>query len=143
MCHKNIDETIAEWNLLHTVQLNNDISSTEKYWVEISLVTNAAGKQRFGNISRLVLALLSLPLSNASVERTFSIINIIKDKLRNRLSIVMAQAILYIRIMMDVRSCNFIPSNKMLKRFNTEMMYELSEPEVEANVLSIFPIETE
>ncbi|KYM83693.1 hypothetical protein ALC53_05842 [Atta colombica] len=54
----------------------------EKYWIEIKLI-DAGGNKKFGNISKLVLGLFTLPFSNASIECTFSIVNIIKDKLQN------------------------------------------------------------
>ncbi|KYN12087.1 hypothetical protein ALC57_15754, partial [Trachymyrmex cornetzi] len=78
------------------------------------------GNKKFGNISKLVLGLLTLPFSNASVERTFSIVNIIKDKLRNKMSIKMVEAILHIHCTLDIECFEFKPTTTMLKRFNSE-----------------------
>lgn len=90
-----IDFTINEWNMLHRAEVTN-LVSTEQFWVEINELTDAGGNKRFDNISKLVLGLLSLPFSNAAVERAFSIVNIVKDKLRNKMAVKMVEAILHI-----------------------------------------------
>lgn len=116
-----VDETITEWNLLHTVNIN--FSSTEDYWLQINKIINAGGYKKFGHISKLVLALMSLPFSNASVERTFSVVNIIKDKLRNRMSVETADTILRIRNNLPNGCLTFEPTKDMLNKFNSESMY--------------------
>ncbi|KYN14500.1 hypothetical protein ALC57_13294, partial [Trachymyrmex cornetzi] len=73
--------------------------------------------------TKLVLALMSLPFSNASVERIFSIINIIKDKLRNRMSVETADTILRIRSNLPNGCIAFEPTEDMLNKFNSETMY--------------------
>lgn len=40
---------------------------------------------RYKNIIQLVSAFLSVPFSNAAVERVFSIMNVVKNELRNRM----------------------------------------------------------
>ncbi|KYN18236.1 hypothetical protein ALC57_09483 [Trachymyrmex cornetzi] len=90
---------------------------------QINKIVNAGGHKRFGHISKLVLALMSLPFSNASVERTFSIINIIKDKLRNRMSVETADTILRIRSNLPNGCIAFEPTEDMLNKFNSETMY--------------------
>ncbi|CAL1674544.1 unnamed protein product [Lasius platythorax] len=133
----NIDCTIREWNLLHTAQVKN-CTSTESFWVEVYDIKDAGGTRRFENISKLVLALLSLPFSNASVERAFSIMSIVKDKLRNKMSIVMVEAIMHIRLTLNIDCCDFKPTATMLKRFNTETIYtNINENDVA--ILDVFP----
>lgn len=44
---------------------------------------NAGGKFIFKEVADFVLKLLLLPLSNAVVERVFSILNLVKTKIRN------------------------------------------------------------
>ncbi|KAK7791957.1 hypothetical protein R5R35_004580 [Gryllus longicercus] len=118
-----IDETIAEWNLLSNIdQLRSD--STEQLWLEISEIQNSCGNSRFKHISDFVFALLSIPFSNAAVERCFSVLNVIKDKLRNRMAITTADCILRVRYGMAGGCQQFAPSPSMLKKFNTENMYE-------------------
>ena len=88
-----VDETITE-NLLHTLLTLVFYRKTIRCKL-IKLLTQSDTKDL--DISKLVLALMSLPFSNASVERAFSIININKDKLRNRTSVEIADTILRIR----------------------------------------------
>uniref|UniRef100_A0A6V7JZC7 HAT C-terminal dimerisation domain-containing protein n=1 Tax=Bracon brevicornis TaxID=1563983 RepID=A0A6V7JZC7_9HYME len=138
-----IDSTIKEWNLVHRAEITNK-SSTESFWAEVNEITDAGGNKKFGNISKLVLGLLSLPFSNAAVERAFSIVNIIKDKLRNRMSTGMVEAILHVRCTLDAECCKFEPTAAMLKRFNSETVYSMvgEDDIVVMNTLSTDEIES-
>lgn len=83
---------------------------------------NARGEPRFKHISSLAVSLLSLPFSNASVERAFSIANVVKDKFRNRMAIETLDAILRIRFL--IKSCtDFEPTPKMIEMFTSENVY--------------------
>ncbi|KYQ49260.1 hypothetical protein ALC60_11672, partial [Trachymyrmex zeteki] len=64
---------------------------------------------------KLVLAILSLPFSNESVERMFSIMNIVKDKLRNKMSIKTTETILHLRDNLPDGCINFEPSKEMIR----------------------------
>ncbi|KYN02588.1 hypothetical protein ALC62_06588 [Cyphomyrmex costatus] len=70
----------------------------------------------------IALKLLSLPLSNAVVERVFSIINLIKTKIRNRMKVQTLEALLLIRIYFsnhNICCCrNFLITEKMYDLFN-------------------------
>ncbi|XP_077279781.1 uncharacterized protein LOC143907119, partial [Temnothorax americanus] len=125
---KNIDMTIDEWNILHTKQWSK-LSTPEEFWVEVFQYQNSAGQQQFGNITKFALAMLCLPFSNAVVERAFSIMNVIKNKLRNRMAVKTANAIMRIRFNMPQGCKNFQPTINMLKKFNSENMYENTEIE--------------
>ncbi|KYN22498.1 hypothetical protein ALC57_05109 [Trachymyrmex cornetzi] len=109
------------WNLLHTVHIS--FTSTEDYWIGINEILNAGGQQRYGHICKLVLAILSLPFSNASVERMFSIMNIVKNKLRNKMSIKTTETILRLKDNLPDGCINFEPSKEMIRKFNSENMY--------------------
>lgn len=116
---EDIDETVEEWNLLHRVEVSSDdMNSSEKYWAVISSITDASGEPRFKHISELAKAVLALPISNASVERAFSVANIVKDKLRNRMATKTADAIMRVRFLLSV-SCA-----KMLNMFKSENVYK-------------------
>jgi len=65
-----IDSIVKEWNILHRAEVAG-ITCTETFWAKINEFTDAGGNKRYGNISKLVLGLLSLPFSNAAVERIF------------------------------------------------------------------------
>ena len=105
----------------------------ESYWIEVTQQKNALGEARFENISKLAIGLLSLPFSNATVERAFSLVNVIKNKIRNRLAIHSTDAILRVRFhLMDIGCVNFRPTEKMFKKFNSKM-YQIQIPDADEN----------
>jgi hypothetical protein len=84
------------------------------------LAKDAANKPRYGNVSRFALSLLCLPFSNATVERLFSLMNVVHTKLRNRLQVRSTEAILHIRyglISQELSCVNFQPTDYMLQHF--------------------------
>lgn len=85
---------------------------------------DAGNHKRFENISKFAMALLTLPVSNASVKRAFSTYAIIKNMLRNRLSLKMCQNIMMVRFSLqrEYKSCvYFSPTTNMIKKFNVRM----------------------
>lgn len=112
-----------EWAQLQNKSWNILTNSAELY-SEVYEDCDAAGSKRFGNIAKFALALLTSPVSNASVERAFSIHNVIKNKLRSRLSLEMLQSLMMVRSTLHRvhGSCvKFNPSSTMLKMFNVKM----------------------
>lgn len=70
------------------------------------------------------MAVLSLPFSNASVERAFSILNLVKSNLRNRLYVKTVDAILCVRFLLNWKRencCNFTVTQLMIKLFKVDM----------------------
>lgn len=57
----------------------------DKYWYKVSKVSDVAGTTKFENLGKFVLDLFVFPHSNATCERVFSKVNLIKTKIRNRL----------------------------------------------------------
>jgi len=53
--------------------------------------------------SKFALAALCLPFSNASVERAFSVLNLVKSDLRNRLHVKTVAAIVGVRFLLLAR----------------------------------------
>ena len=111
----------AEWNSLNFVHWpEHCLANTVCFWSFVAEAKNADGNQRFGNVSRLALALLTLPFSNATVERAFSLMNVVHCKLRNRLHVRSVEAILQIRYGLwaaNATSSSFEPTEYMLKHF--------------------------
>ena len=69
----------------------------------------------------LASILLCLPVSNGTVERLFSIMGVVKTKIRNSLATPMVEAILFVRYSLKRRSetcadCIILP--QMLTKFN-------------------------
>uniref|UniRef100_H2ZUB5 DUF4371 domain-containing protein n=1 Tax=Latimeria chalumnae TaxID=7897 RepID=H2ZUB5_LATCH len=76
-----INKIEVQWHNIHYIQWEN-VDDTEK----VESQTDAAGEKPFRELCNLALRILSLPHSNAEVER-FSQLNLIKNNLRNRLSL--------------------------------------------------------
>ena len=53
--------------------------TSEEYWQVVFKEKDAAGKLRYPNLVRVIKVLLSLPFSNAAVERVFSQLKLIKS----------------------------------------------------------------
>ncbi|CAD6218516.1 GSCOCG00011452001-RA-CDS, partial [Cotesia congregata] len=130
-----VDDIVSEWNLVHKIQI--EATTTDEFWSRVSQMTTASGKKRFGHISKLATSLLSLPFSNRSVERSFSIMNIVKNKLRNQMSVKTAEAILRVKDNFP-NSALFTPMKEMLKKFCSSEMYNSEVDESVINTLSEF-----
>ena len=116
-----MDQLENEWQALCLEQWSQDcMKDVVSFWAEVSERRNSIGQQRFRNISSLAVALFSLPFSNASVERIFSQMNVVQNKLRNRLVVRSVEAILKIRYGLKLRNetcVTFEPPNDMVKNF--------------------------
>ncbi|KAK8372811.1 hypothetical protein O3P69_017374 [Scylla paramamosain] len=76
----------GQWQRLATVSWPKDvINDSEKFWLTVHSHQDASGERDFKEVGQFALSMLSLPISNASVERVFSQMNLIKNKLRNRM----------------------------------------------------------
>lgn len=123
--------TENEYNLLITVNWvivfgDDYVQNSLKFWPKLYFYKNAGGEYPFRNISRFVLQILSLPSSNAVVERGFSVMNTVKTKIRNKLGTDLLNSILRIRLSLySQKKCciNLDITPMMLKRFKTDIMY--------------------
>ncbi|CAG5021631.1 unnamed protein product [Parnassius apollo] len=125
-------EVEMEWNNLQNKSWKNTTRCTD-FWAEVQGDTDAGGNKRFPNVSKLALSLLSAPISNAAVERAFSLYSVVKTKLRNRLYLPMIQNIMTVRYNLNIfhKSCvNFTPSKTMLDKFNNSM-YDKKDSDAE------------
>lgn len=108
---------------------------TLEFWKKVITLKNAGGILLFDDISKFVFTLLSLPTSNAAVERSFSILNVVKCKLRNKMMLNLLNSIMIIRSYLSVNNicCKiFEPNKEMVLRFNSSM-YKPQAQEVNAN----------
>ena len=121
-----------QWDNVGGVKWLNryDSLDVEQFWTNVFLYTDAAGERVFYTLATFALSLLALPFSNASVERCFSQMNIIKCKLRNRMKQPMLEAIMHVRGYMSRHHicCNkFEVSQCMLSRFNKHIYDDRQE----------------
>ncbi len=60
-----------------------DDSDVEQFWINVCNHRDLSGEKDFKELSQFALSLLALSFSNAAVERVFSQMNLINNKLRN------------------------------------------------------------
>ncbi|CAK1597250.1 unnamed protein product [Parnassius mnemosyne] len=96
-CQANeIERIVVQWrNIRHTDWENK--CSTVEFWSEVYGYKDSADNNPFSELASLAISILSLPHSNAEIERVFSQMNIVKTKLRNRMSLHTLNSILHIR----------------------------------------------
>ncbi|XP_030044942.1 uncharacterized protein LOC115459228 [Microcaecilia unicolor] len=118
----NLGDLEQQWMRISTLSWptfsDNDI---EQFWVTVVNHIDASGNHDFLQLGHFALCMLALPFSNAAVERTFSQMNLIKLKLRNKLRRGTLEALLHIRSYMRRRGIccrEFTPTTKMLSKFN-------------------------
>lgn len=56
------------------------------FWSEVYSYKDACDNNPFQELGKFVISLLTLPISNAAVERIFSSLNVTKTKSRNRIA---------------------------------------------------------
>lgn len=93
---ENVDRILTQYSTIHHIKWNN-VEDNEKFWAEVRNYTDSGGQRPFNDLASFAIMLLSLPWSNAEVERVFSQVNIIKTKIRNKLEIQTLNSILNIR----------------------------------------------
>ena len=94
-----------------------DIAS---FWGAVSNMSNPDGK-RFPIISKLTQALLSLPHSNAVVERIFSQVTLIKTQKRNSLRTSTMDALLMVKQHLPCSCVEYNPDTSLCKCINVDM----------------------
>lgn len=109
---------------LKEIDENFQSSSIEmaQFWIAVWTLTNNQEKKLFPDLTAFALRVLSLPVSNAVVERVFSVMGTVKNKLRNRMGLQMLVAILRIRIhlfTLEICCSKFEPSHKMIQMCNS------------------------
>lgn len=91
-----LEKIDIQWNNINFVKWQN-INSTLEFWAEVNQYKDASDKNPFQELCDLALTIISLPHSNAEIERIFSAMNITKSKLRNRMSLKSLNSILMIK----------------------------------------------
>lgn len=132
-----------QYNSIHLVKWTN-IETTEGFWSEVFAYRDASGGNPFKEIAEFAISLLILPNSNAEVERLFSSMNIVKNKLRNKMQLPMLSAILTIKygLKRHNKCCkNFELPKDVINKIGTMKSYDLNkDPErPEEVLLSAFP----
>ena len=98
-----------------TLELMSE-TAVDSYWNEVGQVQDVTGHQQFPFLTRLAKAILVIPLYNAELERSFSIMGLNKTKLRNKLSGDTMNALLQVQCNHSEPCYVFKPSAQMLTR---------------------------
>lgn len=124
-----IDKIESQWDNITVVKWPTDILTTGNsvpFWVTVYKYKDAGGQNPFRELATLAIMILSLPISNADVERLFSIMNLVKSKIRNKMTRKTCVAILLIRYGLNLtnRDCHSfeIPSD-VVKIIGTSKAY--------------------
>lgn len=114
-----------QWNRIGLYSWPSTVDThVEQFWTDVLNHEDASGEQDFFELGRFILSILSLPFSNASVERAFSQMNLIKSNIRNRMQEDMLESIMRIRSYMsrnDICCNTFEPTEKMLSLFTNDI----------------------
>ncbi|XP_053954724.1 uncharacterized protein LOC128860940 [Anastrepha ludens] len=117
------------------------VEDTSKFWTEVIKYKDAGNNNPFSDLAEFALKILSLPWSNAEVERIFSQMNIVKSKLRNAMSLKTLNAIMYIRYGLERhgKCChNYVLPNEYLSQITSSEKYsDVCEADELDNILSI------
>ena len=65
-------------------QHGDEKSDTISFWIQVYNFKNSVGENTFKELSSFVLLLLDFPFSNAEVKRLFSLMALIKNKIRQK-----------------------------------------------------------
>lgn len=124
-----------QWRKINLIKRHN-ISCTIKFWIEVANYKNSDNDNPFFELSKVALIILTLPHSNAEIERLFSQINLIKYKLRNRMKLPVLNAILAIRSGLNrCNKCcfNFDLPKEILDKIGTNLTYETEDSDININ----------
>jgi hypothetical protein len=120
-------------NIAVTYKVANDSTVVHKveaidFWHKVFNMKQRDGEGKYPNLSKLIQHVLVLPFGTASVERDFSIVNIVKSKLRNKISLITLDALLRVRENIPDNFAEFVPTQKMYNMFNSNIyVQELKE----------------
>ena len=104
--------------------------SAEVFWFGVGDYKDMLNRKPFFYIAQAALSVLSMPISNAVVERVFSVMNVVKHKIRNRMQLKMLNSVVTIRLWLNCQSkcCKDLdPTPAMLNRFTSDMYNDILE----------------
>ena len=107
-------------------------TDTEQFWIGIFR------HQRFKELATFILTCLITPVSNAVVERIFSLVSSVKTKARNRMQLKLLDAIIRIRaeLVLSQKCCNnFSVTQQMLQNLSIKIVYDSSDENLDLDLL--------
>lgn len=134
-CAGEIEIIQNQWSYI-TEQVWDTKMNTTEFWIQVHNFKNSINENPFNNLSSFVLALSVLPFSNAEVERLFSLLGLVKSKLRTRMKTELLCSVIRIRegVKLDNDCCHTLNiSDDIVKKigssekYQDEMVYEEDE----------------
>ncbi|KAJ1142118.1 hypothetical protein NDU88_008445 [Pleurodeles waltl] len=113
----------SQWRMISSCSFP-ETSNMESFWMEVYNYTDAAGKHCFHELAMGAIKMLTLPISNAHVERVFSQMTLLKNDRRNRMGLKLPSNILYIKFglkRIGIESYSFGPPPELLAKFNSSL----------------------
>lgn len=99
----NLNDIDREWRHLRNLDMDFDVEVCE-FWKNISNVKDGDSNTTFPLLNKLVSFVLILPHSSATVERLFSVINLNKTKIKNKLSTDTVTGILHCKNILKIKT---------------------------------------
>uniref|UniRef100_A0A1Y1MMI1 HAT C-terminal dimerisation domain-containing protein n=2 Tax=Photinus pyralis TaxID=7054 RepID=A0A1Y1MMI1_PHOPY len=133
----------SQYMNINLIKWNNK-SNTNDFWSEVNLYRDSGNENPFKELAKFALTILTLPHSNAEVERLFSAMNIIKSKLRNRMQLPMLNALLSVRagLKRHGKCCDTYEMPKdVINKIKTMEVYKSDD--LDDSVLDLFITETD
>uniref|UniRef100_H3AI43 DUF4371 domain-containing protein n=1 Tax=Latimeria chalumnae TaxID=7897 RepID=H3AI43_LATCH len=124
----NLSELENQWHNLVLVDWTTTIgpipTDAATFWSKVKDYKDLLSRHPFAEILQYALNILPLPISNVVVERVFSIMNLVKCKIQNKMMADLLNAILTIRV--SLNNCgicckSFTPTREMIVQFKTDM----------------------
>ena len=123
-----IEMVNIEWqHLYHTFPLSTYQSyNLMQFWNLVDKTKSSDGKLMFEHLMVLVKYILILPHSSAAAERVFSQLNLIKNKLRNRLNILTIASALTIKEALKYKIIDYktFSVKEMIKDISSDNVFE-------------------
>lgn len=117
-------EAEEEYRRLSSIKWSDFLGKNPYEMRPVEFWSAAIKHKSFKNIALYALSLLTLPLSNAIVERIFSIAGCVKSKQRNKMLLAKLDAIVRIReyaYQMGICCDKFVATENMISKFDVSM----------------------
>ncbi|KAE8288359.1 hypothetical protein D5F01_LYC12228 [Larimichthys crocea] len=118
-----VDALESQWRNIASAGFSSD-QAIDTFWLEVETFQDAGGNQCFKDLALGVIRLLTLPISNAHVERAFSQVTLLKDDTRNRMGLRLLSSLMDVRSGLsrnELTSATFKPPRQLLGRFDSSM----------------------
>lgn len=111
--------------------------NTIDFWIEVYNYKDSLNENPFKMLADLAIKVLCLPYSNAEIERVFSLLNVYKSKIRNKLGLNSVNSLLHVRYGLKAKNAccnNYTVPPEVLKKINSLDTYAKSKYTIESSI---------